>query len=110
MAQEPPKSEKHRELPSGLMPKSENIENYRAELPGPTAAEPRRTPSALEPCAFRSAKHYACRHFGDTPPGHPLYSMLKHLNLSNTATRQAEACAAGFTVLHTERPRYCSQL
>ena len=31
MAQEPPKSEKHRELPSGLMPKSENIENYQAD-------------------------------------------------------------------------------
>ena len=31
MAQEPPKSEKNRELPSGLKPKSENMENYRAD-------------------------------------------------------------------------------
>ena len=41
----------------------------------------------------------------DTP-----YSMLKHLNLSNTATRQPKGCAAGFTVLHTYRPRCCFQL
>ena len=31
MAQEPPKSEKNRELPSELKPKSENIENYQAD-------------------------------------------------------------------------------
>ena len=40
MAQEPPKSEKNRELPNGLKPKSENIENYQADLPQPTDADP----------------------------------------------------------------------
>ena len=37
----------------------------------PNRAEPP-PPSPLEPCAFWSAKHYACRHFSDTAPGHPL--------------------------------------
>ena len=63
-----------------------NPRNYRAYLPPAHCCRPGANPhSPLEPCAFRTAKHYACRHFGDPPPGHPLYSMLKHLNLSNTA-------------------------
>ena len=111
MAQEPPKSEYNRELLSGLRPKSENIENYQAELPRPTDAEPRRTPP-LSPRALRVPERQTLRllTFQRHTSGAPPYSMLKHLNLSNTAKRQAEACAAGFTVLDTEWPRYCSQL
>ena len=69
---------KHRELPSGLIPKAQNIKNYRADLPGPTDADPTPNPLALEPCAFGSAKRYACPHFDNQGSGTPLLEASPH--------------------------------
>ena len=46
-----------------------NPRNHRADLPRPTAADLRAPPLPVEPCAFRSAKHYACRQTGSPQAG-----------------------------------------
>ena len=72
-----------------------------AHLP-PTPTYP---PSGLEPCAFRSAKRYACRHFAHRGSGTPQLEAKPH-HLSNTAIAAGKACAAGFKGFRTcRRPR-----
>ena len=62
-----------------------NPRNYRAVASRTTRrdlADP--PPSVREPCAFRSAKHYACYGFGDRGSGHPSIGQ-SHIYLSNIA-------------------------
>ena len=78
-SKEPPwGSLKHRNYRAGDALGCLNHMNYRAATSPTTRRDPGATPSLREPCAFRSAKRYACPHFDDQGSGTPLLEASPH--------------------------------